>query len=97
MLQDKDPRNPVGVGKKLYIREEEFEDLDEIIQRFIAPKADYVQRMMHQKKFREMDKAAVKQLCLDDKQRKPGSIPYYFIHLESAPGKFLLSYCPGSR
>lgn len=51
VLEEKKP-NAFSVGKRLIIQGEEFEDLDEILARYVAPMAAYVKEMVAHKNFR---------------------------------------------
>lgn len=79
---------------------QEYEDLDEILARFIQPMASYARDIISHKCYRKSDggnKDMLKKLLREEKAKNPKRHPYFFSASKELPGKFLLAYQPGSR
>ena len=90
-------QNHFSLGKKLRIGTLEFEDLDEILARYITPLSLNVRQILDYKYYKEhimgnKDKAS--EYLKKDKEKNPKAIPYIFSPVKALPGKFLLSYQP---
>ncbi|KAK0074908.1 hypothetical protein PV325_007644, partial [Microctonus aethiopoides] len=89
--------NEFSLGKKLWIGDEEFEDLDEIIARHINPMASNVVELLNHRKYNadiNGDHHAAENLLKERKKICPQEIPYFISIMKMCPGKFLLSYLP---
>ena len=92
-----DKQNHFSLGKKLCIGNLEFEDLDEILARYISPLSLNIRQILDYKYYKESvmgskDKAS--EYLKKEKERNPKTIPYIFSPVKALPGKFLLSYLP---
>lgn len=93
--------DPLTLSKRLIIKqsnghEEVFEDLDEIIARFVLPMADLVKGITEHRVFKnEVDRAAVSAALSEEKAANAQRIPYSISPLADAPGRFLLGFVPG--
>lgn len=92
---DKKPNDP-EVAKKLRIRKETYEDLDEIVGRYITPINAWLADVYSSEKFKDVDLAEAKKLCNDAKEAEPQRIPYFLIPYENSAGTLILVYRPGS-
>jgi transcription elongation factor SPT6 len=85
-----------NIGKTLYIKDDSFEDLDEILARYIQPLAGYAREILAYRYFLESFKAEQKddinEYLAKEKQAEPRRIPYVFTVSAKYPGKFMLSY-----
>ncbi|KAH9503861.1 Transcription elongation factor SPT6 [Bulinus truncatus] len=96
-IREEGKENAFSLGKSLWINGEEFEDLDEIIARYIQPIAANVRDIMAFKYYRDSDggKRDVLDKLLTEEKKKAGfKIPYLMSASKQYPGKFLLSYMP---
>jgi transcription elongation factor SPT6 len=89
--------NTFSLGTSLFIGSEEFEDLDEIIARYINPMAGYARDIITFKYYRDQlgglrDKA--EELLKEEKKKNPNKIHYFLSASKSYPGKFMISYLP---
>ena len=94
---EQDKQNHFSLGKKLWIGNLEFEDLDEILARYVSPVAGNVRQILEYKYYKESimgnkDKAI--EHLKKEKEKNPKAIPYIFSPVKNLPGKFLLSYLP---
>lgn len=67
------------ISKKLRIGNEVYEDLDEIIARYITPINAFLKDIHSSEKFKNVDYEAAQTLCTDAKRDNPQRIPYFFI------------------
>ena len=94
---EEDKQNHFSLGKKLYIKDLEFEDLDEILARYVSPLANDVRQIIEYKYYKEKvaaNKEKAAEYLRKEKEKKPTSIPYIFSPVKNLPGRFLLSYLP---
>ena len=92
--------NDFSLGSRLWIGNEEFEDLDEIIARHVNPMAAYVSEILDFKYYKPdvygmKDKA--EDIIKAQKKSNPAGIPYILSAAKNYPGKFLLSYLPRAQ
>ncbi|ROT72463.1 putative transcription elongation factor SPT6-like isoform X2 [Penaeus vannamei] len=96
-IREQDKQNDFSLGQKLWIMNEEFEDLDEIIARYISPMAINVRQILEYKYYKESvmgDKNKASEILKEEKKKNPKTIPYLFSPRKDLPGKFMLSYLP---
>ena len=74
---------------------ETYEDLDEILARYFSPINDFIRLLSRQKFYRRGSQHDVEKLLSAALAEKPSTVHYFVTHLDSAPGKFLLSYQGG--
>ena len=89
--------NAFSLGKSLWIGNEEFEDLDEIIARHINPMASHAREILGFKYYRDTEGGSrdkAKELLVAEKRSHPGKIHYFLSASKELAGKFMLSYMP---
>ncbi|XP_064619005.1 transcription elongation factor SPT6-like [Lineus longissimus] len=89
--------NAFSLGKTLIVNNEEFEDLDEIIARYIQPMAAHARDIINYKYFVESasgEKDEMDRMCKEEKKAGTHKIPYFVSASKAFPGKFLISYLP---
>lgn len=96
-VRESGKENNFSIGSSLFIGNEEFEDLDEIIARHISPMAGYARDLMNFKYYRPSldglrDKAEA--LLKEEKKKNPNKIHYFMSASKNYPGKFMMSYLP---
>ncbi|XP_071094189.1 transcription elongation factor SPT6-like [Haliotis cracherodii] len=99
-IREEGKENDFSLGRSLWIAQEEFEDLDEIIARHIQPMAAYVRDIVGFKYYRDAEggkREILDKLLIEEKKKAPSRIPYYFSVSKQYPGKFLLSYLPRTK
>ena len=92
--------NPLELGASLSIGEQRFEDVDEILARFIAPMARLAHRLIAHKNFRLGDSAEIEAILRVEKDAYPRKIPYAVSFLADDKGSFrafLFSFLPSDR
>lgn len=96
-VKENGKENSFSLGTSLFIGTEEFEDLDEIIARYINPMAGYARDLLTFKYYRPQigglrDKA--EELLKEEKKKNANKIHYFLSASKSYPGKFMISYLP---
>ncbi|CAM9238997.1 unnamed protein product [Chrysoparadoxa australica] len=90
------PSNPRLLGTKLRVKGEDYEDLDEILARWVAPCNDVVADMIDNSKFRTGNLEEVTELLANEKAANSRRIPYFFLQ-HQCPGYFQLAYQPVNK
>ncbi|KAI5078919.1 hypothetical protein GOP47_0006590 [Adiantum capillus-veneris] len=88
----KDFTSFLSLGKSLKIGEDVFEDLDEVIARYVDPLVGNLKEMLRYRKFRRGRKEEVDAHLKQEKLVNPSRIVYAFSVSHEHPGAFLLSY-----
>lgn len=99
-VREEGKENAFSLGTSLWIGNEEFEDLDEIIARHVTPMAAYARDLLGYKYYRESCggmKDKMEELLKEEKKKNPNKIHYFVSASKNYPGKFLLSYLPRGK
>lgn len=78
-IREEGKENTFSLGRSLWIGNEEFEDLDEIIARHINPMAAYTSELLDFKYYKtsvEGIKDKAEEILKEQKKQNPGGIPY---------------------
>lgn len=84
----------------LFLVEQTYEDLDEILARFVQPMAANAKDLIVHKCYMQANGGnsdELKRKLQEEKAKNPKRIPYFFSASKQLPGKFLLGYQPGSK
>ncbi|XP_077223948.1 transcription elongation factor SPT6 homolog [Tasmannia lanceolata] len=90
--EHKDITSLLCLGKTLKIGDDTFEDLDEVMDRYVDPLVTHLKTMLAYHKFRRGSKAEVDNLLRMEKAANPMRIVYCFGISHEHPGTFILSY-----
>lgn len=99
-VREEGKENVFSLGKSLWIGNEEFEDLDEIIARHIMPMAAYARDLLGYKYFRDCDggsKEKLTELLMQERKKNASKIHYFFSACKHIPGQFFLAYFPRKK
>uniref|UniRef100_A0A182J0J1 Transcription elongation factor SPT6 n=1 Tax=Anopheles atroparvus TaxID=41427 RepID=A0A182J0J1_ANOAO len=99
-VREEGKENVFSLGQTLWIGNDEFEDLDEIIARHITPMAIYVRDLLNYKYYRDTDggsREKAEEIIKAEKQKNPNKIHYIVSVSKTYPGRFLLSYLPRNK
>lgn len=104
-ITEQDKEHEFTLGKRLFINKEEYEDLDEIMARCVAPLTSYVRELENFKYFLPLDLsmdekkriAVASEKIGEEKRAQPERIFYHIVASKDMPGYFLLIYQPRSR
>ncbi|MCL7047010.1 hypothetical protein MKW94_029482 [Papaver nudicaule] len=88
----KDITSLLRLGKTLKIGDDAFEDLDEVMDRYVDPLVAHLKTMLSYRKFKKGTKAQVDELLRVEKSEYPMRIVYCFGISHEHPGTFILSY-----
>jgi transcription elongation factor SPT6 len=97
---EKNKDNPFGLGKQLIIDKETYEDLDEIIARYVTPMAQFARELINFRYFRNAEggkKELMEGYLNAARQEQPNKIHYFVAASRERPGKFILSYLPRTK
>ncbi|XP_058203463.1 transcription elongation factor SPT6 homolog [Rhododendron vialii] len=90
--EHKDITSLLRIGKTLKIGEDAFEDLDEVMDRYVDPLVTHLKVMLSYRKFRKGTKAEVDEVLRIEKSEYPMRIVYCFGISHEHPGTFILTY-----
>uniref|UniRef100_A0ACD5ZST6 Uncharacterized protein n=1 Tax=Avena sativa TaxID=4498 RepID=A0ACD5ZST6_AVESA len=93
----KDITSLLRLGKTLTIDGESFEDLDEVVDRYVDPLVGHLKSMLSYRKFRKGLKGEVDAMLRADKAENPNRIVYSFGISHEHPGTFILTYIRGAN
>uniref|UniRef100_U3I284 Transcription elongation factor SPT6 n=1 Tax=Anas platyrhynchos platyrhynchos TaxID=8840 RepID=U3I284_ANAPP len=99
-VREEGKENAFSLGATLWINTEEFEDLDEIVARYVQPMASFARDLLNHKYYQDCnggDKKKLEELLIKTKKEKPTFIPYFISACKDLPGKFLLGYQPRGK
>lgn len=92
--------NTFSLGQSLWIGNEEFEDLDEIIARHINPMAAHSRDILNFRYCKDTQggkRDVAEEILRTDKKAQPGKIHYILSPSKELPGKFMMSYLPRTK
>ncbi|XP_017643216.1 transcription elongation factor SPT6 homolog isoform X1 [Gossypium arboreum] len=95
--EHKDITNLLCIGKTLKIGEDTFEDLDEVMDRYVDPLVSHLKAMLSYRRFRKGTKGEVDELLRIEKSEYPMRIVYCFGISHEHPGTFILTYIRSSK
>ncbi|GAB4839181.1 Transcription elongation factor spt6 [Ancistrocladus abbreviatus] len=95
--EHKDITSLLRIGKILKIGDDVFEDLDEVMDRYVDPLVTHLKPMLSYRKFRKGNKAEVDELLRAEKLESPMRIVYSFGISHEHPGTFILTYIRSSN
>lgn len=90
--ESRDLTSFLSLGKMLAIGEESYEDLDEVITRYVEPLVGYLHEMLRYRKYKQGTKVEIDDLLSDEKALNPNRNPYYISVAHEHLGAFMFSY-----
>lgn len=99
-VREEGKENAFSLGQSLWIGNEEFEDLDEIIARHVTPMASFARDLLAYKYYRNSEggmKDKMEEFLKEEKKKNANKIHYFLSASKNYPGKFLLSYLPKGK
>ena len=88
-IREEGKDNAFSLGHELYINNEPYEDLDEIIARYVQPMASYTRDLINYKYFKDVagKREELDKILKEDKKKAPARIPYF---ITASKGMFQL-------
>ena len=99
-VREEGKENAFSLGQSLWIGNEEFEDLDEIIARHVNPMASFARDFLSYKYYRQSAggmKDKMEEMLKEEKKKNANKIHYFISASKTYPVKFLLSYLPRGK
>lgn len=96
-VREEGKENAFSLGQSLWIGNEEFEDLDEIIARYVNPMASHARDILNFKYYKHIsggNRQIAEEYLLEEKKKSTNKIHYMIYAAKEYPGKFLISYLP---
>ena len=78
-IREEGKDNAFSLGHELYINNESYEDLDEIIARYVQPMASYTRDLISYKYFKDVSgkREELDRMLREEKKKAPQRIPYF--------------------
>jgi hypothetical protein len=86
-----------SLGRTLKLGMDLFDDLDEIVARYVEPQVGLIRELQRHKYYRAISPEQVEGLLLDERARDPQATKYFFIPNPRAAGHFHLWYQTSRR
>lgn len=99
-VKEQGKANSFSLGQSLWIGGEEYEDLDEIIARYVNPMANNTRDLLAYKYYRDTEggnRKIAEDFLFAEKKLVPSKIHYILHASKEFPGKFMLSYIPRDK
>lgn len=100
-IREENKLNAFSLGQQLFIENESYEDLDEIIARYIQPMAAYTRDLLNYKYCIKLQDGIGEVDLMSDTlfqaKLQESSLPYKFCPSLLYPGKFVLGYMPKDK
>ncbi len=94
-IREQDKVSGASIGSKLVINDEVFDNLQEIIDRFIKPVNRFVREVINHVKFKKCDTQEELEAALkEEKKNDANRIPYKLTILPFYPQHIVLGYMP---
>ncbi|KAG6613482.1 Transcription elongation factor SPT6 [Phytophthora cinnamomi] len=91
-IQEKDKPSEARIGQTLIIKEEKYENIDELIARFVDPMNSLVEDVVRYKYYMGVPKESVEEDLIKQKKEHPSRIPYALHVYSKFPGCFSITY-----
>ena len=104
-VREEGKENAFSLGQSLWINDEEFEDLDEIVARYINPMAGHARDLYAFRYFRDLgipeenyalgkERERADEVIKDDRKKNPAKMHYFVTASRQFLGKLMLTYLP---
>jgi transcription elongation factor SPT6 len=98
-VREEDQASSLSLGAILTIEEQKFEDLDEIVHRFVEPMAAFSNDLVGNSKFRAGGLDELDQMLNDEHENadKNTRVSWLFNYVSERPGRFAFTYLKGPQ
>ncbi|RLN50203.1 hypothetical protein BBJ29_000482 [Phytophthora kernoviae] len=91
-IQEKNKPSEARIGQTLIVKEENYENIDELIARFVDPMNSLVDDVVRYKYYKSGQKEIVEEDLIKQKKEHPSRIPYALHVYNKFPGCFSITY-----
>ncbi|KAL0589316.1 hypothetical protein ABG067_002535 [Albugo candida] len=91
-IEERDKPSEARIGAILVIKEEEYENIDELLARFVDPMNELVDEVVRHKYFRNSSIETIHGDLIKQKKENPGRIPYILHVYDRFPGCFSITF-----
>ena len=91
-VQEEDKDTEASIGRRLKVKDQVYESIDELLGRHISPMNDHVEKLVHHRKFMDRSEDDVDETLKEMKQRTPRGEFYQLCWLDMHPGYASLRY-----
>ncbi|KAI2503011.1 Death-like domain of SPT6 [Fragilaria crotonensis] len=91
-VQEEEKDTEASIGRKLKVKDQVYESIDELLGRHISPMNDLVEKLVHHRKFMDISEDEVDEKLKEMKQKSPQAVFYQLCWLEMHPGYASLRY-----
>ncbi|RLN72476.1 hypothetical protein BBJ28_00001054 [Nothophytophthora sp. Chile5] len=91
-IQEKDKPSDARIGQTLIVKEESYENIDELIARFVDPMNSLVEDVVRYKYYKSGPRESVEEDLIKQKKEHPSRIPYAIHVYNKFPGCFSITY-----
>jgi transcription elongation factor SPT6 len=91
-VQEEEKDTDTSIGRRLKVKDQVYESIDELLGRYISPMNDHVEKLLHHRKFMDLPEDEVDEKLKEMKQRSPSGVFYQLCWLEMHPGYASLRY-----
>lgn len=100
-IKEEGKANAFSLGQQLFIEGESYEDLDEIIARYVQPMASFARDILNHKYCIKLPDGIDEEVALQNtlfiEKQATQCFPYRFCPSRKRPGKFLFGYIPKNK
>lgn len=91
-IEEKNKPSEARIGQTLVVKEEPYENIDELIARFVDPMNELVDEVLRYKYFKNMSLEEVHEDLIKQKKAHPSRIPYTIHVYSKFPGCFSITF-----
>lgn len=91
-IQERNKPSEARIGQTLIVKEEKYENIDELIARFVDPMNSLVDDVVRYKYYNSAPKESVEEDLIKQKKEHPSRIPYALHVYNKFPGCFSITY-----
>jgi len=98
-IREEDKPNNLTLGRKLVIESERYDDLNEVVVRFIDPMVELASSVVEHRRFKAGTRPEIEQFLMNAKIQNPSEIPYVIgVSFDQPPAaRFVLYHHTGSK
>eukprot|EP00736_Rhodelphis_marinus_P000835 Rmarinus@m.21630 len=95
-IREEDKPSALALGQKLLVDHQEYDDLDEILTRYVGQMVTFVQDMTEHRKFSKLTENEFAAQLKAQKQSAPAQVPYGFVVCRKSDrhGQFVIMFIP---